>query len=106
MNRLHERAAEEAANRIESKDESIQDLARNCFIEGAVWAVQSVWHKADEMPDRGTTVVIVTGKGAVTTWNAQDSGQMGAVFSEFNVAKWAYIGDLIPKTVKLTFKEN
>lgn len=106
MSRLHKRAAEEAANRIESKDESLQIFGRYCFIEGAVWAVQSVWHKADEKPDRGATVVIVTGKGAVTTWNALDSGQMGAVFSEFNVVRWAYIGDLIPKTVKLTFKEN
>lgn len=92
-----------------SKDEVLTDFGTSCFIEGAQWRINSVWHKpsayGDEL-ERDVEVIAKTNRG-------YRFGKFGVVgcFHEYigfvstsnleyslsDVLEYAYLDDLIPK---------
>lgn len=76
-----------------SKDEVLTGFGRSCFIEGAQWRINSVWHDASEKPN-GMFVILIDFGDEV---GAEEYG-LGITTDDLNGAKrWAYVSDLIPE---------
>lgn len=88
-----------------SKDEVLADFGSSCFIEGAQWRINSVWHDASEIPEANKRVLVcfenVIGEyvyyrlrgfkpNVLKNWN------MGN-FSLDKVLYWCYLDDLLPE---------
>lgn len=78
-----------------SKDEVLTDFGCNCFIEGAQWRINSVWHDAKEAPKYSGMLIVINKDGKPSICGPNNSDWKIAV-KIFNIVKWAYISDLIP----------
>lgn len=78
-----------------SKDEVLTDFGSSCFIEGAQWRINSVWHDASEKPDKNQLVVFECRK----TYGRGYSVNFGENYDLLKnvVLRWAYIIDLLPE---------
>ena len=78
-----------------SKDEVLTDFGSSCFIEGAQWRINSVWHDANEKPDKNQLVVFECRK----TYGRGYSVNFGENYDLLKnvVLKWAYVIDLLPE---------
>lgn len=92
-----------------SKDEVLTDFGTSCFIEGAQWRINSVWHKPSAYGDELERDVEVIAK----TKQGYRFGKFGVVgcFHEYiafvstssleyalsDVLEYAYLSDLLPE---------
>ena len=77
----------------EGQEEWLKDYGRNCFIEGADWRINSVWHDVEEKPN-GMFVIIIDFGDEI---GAEEFG-LGMTSDDLIGAKrWAYISDLLPE---------
>ena len=84
-----------AMQRCASKDEVLTDFGTSCFIEGAQWRINSVWHDATNIPKKGEYIVIVFRSGNFASWNV--SYNIVDVFKKFDIILWSYSKDLLPE---------
>lgn len=67
--------------------------AKNGFIAGADWRINTVWHDVEEKPN-GMFVIIIDFGDEV---GAEEYG-LGVTADDLNGAKrWAYVSDLLPE---------
>lgn len=78
-----------------SKDEVLTDFGSSCFIEGAQWRINSVWHDASEKPDKNQLVLFECRK----TYGKGYSVNFGENYELMKnvIVRWAYIIDLLPE---------
>ena len=78
-----------------SKDEVLTDFGSSCFIEGAQWRINSVWHDASEKPDKNQLVVFECRK----TYGRGYSVNFGENYELMKnvIVSWAYVIDLLPE---------
>lgn len=98
-----EQIEQAALQRCASKDEMLTDFGASCFIEGAQWRINSVWHVTFEMPERNRDFLYESARGWFGINNIAKMAK--EVHSEdwdrfvegFDVIRWAYISDLRPE---------
>ena len=78
----------------EGQEEWLKDYGKNCFMDGARWRIDSVWHDATEKPDKNQLVLFECRK----TYGKGYSVNFGENYELMKrvVVGWAYIIDLIP----------
>lgn len=83
-----------------SKDEVLTDFGSSCFIEGAQWRINSVWHDASEKPDKNQLVVFECRK----PYGRGYSVNFGENYDLMKnvVLRWAYVIDLLPERKEKT----
>ena len=83
-----------------SKDEVLTDFGSSCFIEGAQWRINSVWHDASEKPDKNQLVVFECRK----TYGRGYSVNFGENYDLLKnvLLGWAYVIDLLPERKEKT----
>lgn len=84
--------------RIRPLMESI--AAKEGFIAGAQWRINSVWHDATNIPKKGEYIVIVFRSGNFASWNV--SYNIVDVFKKFDIILWSYSKDLLPERKEVT----
>ena len=67
--------------------------AKEGFIAGAQWRINSVWHDKNEVPKAGKIVLFCTSDKCFERWNGT---YWKDVVAYYDVKKWAYIEDLLP----------
>lgn len=72
--------------------------AKNGFMAGAEWRINSVWHDTTEFPKLGELIVVVLKSGHFTSWFV--SRDIIDVFKRFGVKIWSYAIDLLPERKK------
>lgn len=101
-----------------SKDEVLTDFGSSCFIEGAQWRINSVWHDMEtEVPqiygDYGDSIYpqipclvrgdLSTGYGyGVRYWNVTEQCWDDEECDDYEcdkdkIEEWAYLDDLLPE---------
>ena len=81
-----------------SKDEVLTEFGSSCFIEGAQWRINSVWHDNSIRPGENCDVLVETKRGIEMDrydidYNELDNGTDW----EADVIRWAYVDDLLPE---------
>lgn len=78
----------------EGQEEWLKDYGKNCFIDGANWRINSVWHDASEKPNRNQLVLFecrkIYGKGYSVNFGENYELMKNVIL------RWAYIIDLLP----------
>lgn len=71
-----------------------KDFGTSCFMDGANWRINSVWHDAEtETPRENEPIIGITGKMLCYM------GLCGETAKEIcpEMTKWAYVSDLMPE---------
>lgn len=97
-----ERAAIELCT-TEGQEGWVKDYGVSCFMDGARWRINSVWHVTFEMPERNRDFLYESARGWFGINNIAKMAK--EVHSEdwdrfvegFDVIRWAYISDLLPE---------
>ena len=78
----------------EGQEEWLKDYGENCFMDGARWRINSVWHDAREKPNKNQLVLFECRK----TYGKGYSVNFGENYELIKrvVVGWAYIIDLLP----------
>ena len=77
--------------------------ARTAFAAGVEWFKKALWHDASVKPEEGEQILYATTEGGeivdvnVTTTDLYDFMPWNEVVRFFNISKWCYIEDLLPK---------
>lgn len=72
-----------------------EDIAREAFINGAQWRINSVWHSTKELPENSGYLAVLMDNGFMETMYYS----AGIGFHEMHLkgyTSWAYIHDLLP----------
>lgn len=73
----------------EGQEEWLKDYGKNCFMDGARWRINSVWHDMNEKPN-GIFVILAD--------FGQEEYSLGINLDGIESAKrWAYVSDLLPE---------
>ncbi len=78
----------------EKQEEWLKDYDIHCFLDGARWRINSVWHPINEDPGYKKHILVHFRSGNFTSWFA--SADILSAFKRFEVEEWAYIEDLLP----------
>lgn len=83
----------------EGQEEWLKDYGRNCFIEGANWRINSVWHNPCDIAEPGKDCLVehMDGDGNVCIridWRSEYEWVNACHYDK--VLRWAYLDDLIP----------
>lgn len=78
----------------EAQEEWLKDYGIHCFLDGASWRIESIWHPINEVPGYGQHILVHFRSGNFASWFA--STDILLVFNKFEVVEWAYIADLLP----------
>lgn len=70
--------------------------AKNGFIAGAQWRINSVWHDASEIPQHSGLLIAICKDGKALLCGPNNSNWKTAV-KIFHIVKWTYIDDLLPE---------
>lgn len=104
-----EQIEQAALLRCASKDEVLTDFGTSCFIDGAQWRINSVWHKPSAYGEELTIDVEVIaktkrgyrfGKFGVVGYSNEYVGFVSTSSLEYalsDVLEYAYLSDLIPE---------
>lgn len=101
-------------DKIEQRIEQIDKFASQCyedgekysaFIAGAIWADNNpvnVWHEASEMPKDGEWILMQFDEDSYDTLVLCDMNAdiFCARRKKYDVVRWAYISDLMPKGMR------
>lgn len=77
--------------------------ARTAFAAGVEWFKKALWHDASVKPEEGEQILYTDTEGGeivdvnVTTTDLYDFMPWNEVVRFFNISKWCYIDDLLPK---------
>lgn len=77
--------------------------ARTAFAAGVEWFKYAIWHEASETPEEGKQILYTDTEGGeivdvrVTFTALYDFMPWNEVVRAFNISKWCYIEDLLPK---------
>ena len=77
--------------------------ARTAFAAGVEWFKKALWHDASVKPEEGEQILYTDTEGGeivdvnVTTTALYDFIPWNEVVRDFNISKWCYIDDLLPK---------
>lgn len=78
--------------------------ARTAFAAGVEWFKKALWHDVSEIPEEGEQILYTATEGGeivdvmkVTTIALYDFMPWNEVVRYFNISKWCYIEDLLPK---------
>lgn len=77
--------------------------ARTAFAAGVEWFKKALWHDVSETPEEGERILYTATEGGeivdvkVTTTALYDLIPWSAFARDFNISKWCYIEDLLPK---------
>lgn len=78
--------------------------ARTAFAAGVEWFKKALWHDVSEIPEEGEQILYTATEGGeivdvmkVTTIAMYDFKPWNEVVRFFNISKWCYIDDLLPK---------
>lgn len=77
--------------------------ARTAFAAGVEWFKKALWHDVSEIPEEGEQILYTATEGGeivdvkVTTTALYDFTPWNEVVRDFNISKWCYIEDLLPK---------
>lgn len=66
------------------------------FKDGANWHINSVWHDANEQPDRGKDIIVMYSNKSCRVF--LPNGIWDNLIKVDKFIKWAYIDDLLPNT--------
>lgn len=87
----------------EAKKRYYYDInCHNAFLHGVEWADEhpvDVWHEASEMPKEGEWILIQFDEDSYNTLVlcGMDADLYCAWCKKYDVIRWAYINDLLPK---------
>lgn len=78
----------------EAQEEWLQDYGIHCFLDGARWRIDSVWHDMDIMPNFRQLPILMEHKtgsihfidGRLSVW----------AYLKKHYVRWAYVADLLP----------
>lgn len=59
--------------------------------------LSQVWHDASEIPTGGKPILIIHSDNTIETWKIPHVFESVLLFTAYEVKKWAYIDDLLPK---------
>lgn len=94
---MDERQIKKAAQELcttETQPDWMKDFGVNCFMDGARWRINSVWHDANEMPNGNEKCLVelrFPGKKnpKYFLWTRGWENSF--------VTRWAYLSDLLPE---------
>ena len=73
------------------------------FDDAIDWFKKAIWHDVSEIPEEGEQILYAATEGGeivdvkVTTTALYDLIPWNEVVRDFNISKWCYIEDLLPK---------
>ena len=73
------------------------------FDDAIDWFKKAIWHDVSEIPEEGEQILYTATEGGeivdvkVTTTALYDFIPWNEVVRDFNISKWCYIEDLLPK---------
>ena len=87
-----------ALQRCASKNEVLTDFGTSCFIEGALWRINSVWHNLpNDLPKKENTwILLELIFEDRLVYLPVEWVNDGEEISK-QVTRWAYIDDLLPE---------
>lgn len=65
-----------------------------CFLEGADWRINSVWHNMDEKPNFKILPILLKHKSGTIHFINETPAHWGYMMKYY--VSWAYVNDLIP----------
>lgn len=92
----------------ETQEEWLRDYGINCFLDGARWRINSVWHTTADKPDFMRQCFLYLRDPMREGWHIGRVEKQGTNKGKWNiygyftpalheyVARWAYIADLLP----------
>ncbi len=101
---IDEKKIEEAAEAY-SNALQVLSFAYRDFKEGARWMqqefVNSLWHDVNEKPMTGRLIFALSKyKKVVYNFEFRKEDDWGKRFSNYEIVRWAYIDDVLPKEVR------
>ena len=84
----------------EGQEEWLKDYGKNCFMDGARWRINSVWHDTCDIAEPGKDCLVehLDGDGNVCIridWRSEYEWVNACHYDK--VLRWAYISDLLPE---------
>lgn len=92
----------------EEQEEWLKDYGIHCFLDGARWRINSVWHTTADKPDFMRLCFLYLSDQMREGWHIGRVEKQGTNKGKWNiygyftpalhkyVARWAYIDDLLP----------
>lgn len=80
-----------------------EEACRASFEDSVEWFKKALWHDTSETPEEGKQILYTATEGGeivdvkVTTTALYDFIPWNEVVRDFNISKWCYIEDLLPK---------
>jgi hypothetical protein len=71
--------------------------AKNGFIAGAQWRINSVWHDRAEKADTSKELILMYSNGSVRVTLLNPNLTFDGFLSVDMFIKWAYVSDLLPE---------
>ena len=81
----------------EGQEEWLKDYGKNCFIDGANWRINSIWHDRTEKADTSKELILMYSNRSFRIILLHPNLTWDGFLSVDMFIKWAYIDDLIPK---------
>ena len=103
---MNQETIEKAARDYVMPNENIRSLmesivAKEGFIAGADWRVNSVWHSPEEEPQADECIIVkkelFEGKYSYDCWKTGSGCAWDKDADYFCVTRWAYVSDLVPE---------
>lgn len=100
---MKEEYIEKAADEFANKEYEISDINRSPlykgFYHGAKLYINSVWHKAEELPQPNAWFLAQIGNDSFDTFFMEvEADRWERWCKGLNIVRWAYIEDLLPNT--------
>lgn len=100
---IDEKKIQEAAAGMFNVGGLVNTVERMAFKRGVDWFKKALWHDTSEKPEEGKQILYTATEGGeivdvkVTTTALYDLIPWNEVVRDFNISKWCYIEDLLPK---------
>lgn len=100
---IDEKKIQEAAAGMFNVGGLVNTVERMAFKRGVDWFKKALWHDTSETPEEGKQILYTATEGGeivdvkVTTTALYDFIPWNEVVRDFNISKWCYIEDLLPK---------
>lgn len=78
----------------EAQEEWVKDYGIHCFLDGARWRIDSVWHDTTQQPQDGKLLLCQGDYGIFI--GGPDNKDFSRTIETFHITQWAYIADLLP----------
>lgn len=75
----------------------IKKIGVSCFVDGAEWRINSVWHDASEKPENGRYILVDKEYRIQAVWKQYIGDDWLNDVNHFGITRWAYVDDLLPE---------